>query len=153
MGKLAVFYLRHPRDTWRTLVSGLNEAGRQRDFGNFDPAEGHRPMAETQAFRWWSDLKRLAFLGRGRRFLWTIVALSAALAALLYRRRGILPPGTVSGGYALIGMTLTEMAVSSLADAMDVVRHHLIFYALFDMMLLAAVALALASGERGERNG
>jgi hypothetical protein len=50
-------------------------------------------------------------------------------------------------------MTLTEMAVSSLADAMDVVRHHLIFYALFDMMLLAAVAVALASGERGERNG
>jgi hypothetical protein len=153
MGKLAVFYLRHPRDTWQTLVTALSEAGRQRDFGNFDPSAGYRPMAETQAFRWWSDLKRRALLKRGHRFLWTIVSLSAALAALLYRQRGILPPGTVSGGYALIGMTLTEMAVSSLADAMDVVRHHLIFYALFDMMLLAAVAVALASGERGERNG
>jgi hypothetical protein len=148
LGKLAMFYLRHPRDSWQTLTDALNAAGRQRDFGDFDVSAGHAPLAESRAFRWWSDVKRFAFFQRGHRFLWTIVALSATLAALLYLRRRVLPPGAVSGGYVLIGMTFTELALSSLADSMDIVRHHLIFYALFDMVLLATVAVALAPTTR-----
>ena len=130
MGKLAVFYLRHPPDAWRALIAALNEAA-----------------AESRAFGWWSDVKRLALYHHGRRFFWTLVAVSGALAALLYRRRGILPPGTASAGYVLIGMTFTELALASLGDCLDVVRHHLIFYTLLDMVLLAVIAVALAPAE------
>jgi hypothetical protein len=147
MGKLAVFYLRHPPDAWRALIAALNEAGRQRAIGTFDVSAGYPPAAESRAFGWWSDVKRLALYHHGRRFFWTLVAISGALAALLYRRRGILPPGTASAGYVLIGMTFTELALASLGDCLDVVRHHLIFYTLLDMVLLAVIAVALAPAE------
>ena len=53
-----------------------------------------------------------------------------------------LAPGTVAGGFVLIAIAVTELAISSLADAADVERHHTIFFALFDMMVLAVVCLA-----------
>jgi hypothetical protein len=39
-------------------------------------------------------------------------------------------------------MASTELAVASLADAMDIPRHHLLFYALFDMLLMVGLWLA-----------
>ena len=48
-------------------------------------------------------------------------------------------------------MASTELAVASLADAMDIPRHHLLFYALFDMLLMAALWLASPSGWKGAR--
>jgi len=47
------------------------------------------------------------------------------------------------------GMAATEMAIASLADSMDVPRHHFVFYALFDMMVLATVYLCFGRAGYG----
>ena len=143
MPKLLVFYMWHPRDVWLLMMRSLNEAGCQHSFGTFDISAGYAPGTESRAFRWWSDLKNGIFFHRGRVYFWTLVTISAVLGLLLYLRRGMLPSGFLSAGYFLIGMTFTELAIASLADSMDIVRHYLIFYALFDLILVAAVALAV----------
>ena len=49
----------------------------------------------------------------------------------------------MAGGVALIGMTFTAMCVASLADAVDVPRHHLLFYVLSDMLVVLMVYLSV----------
>lgn len=140
---LALFLLTHPRDAYVALRVSLDEAGRQRPtLGNFDPSAGLPPYAQSRAFAFWSDAKRALFEHRGSRYLTCFLVLAAAVAALLVSQRRQLPKGAVPAGLILIGMAATELAVSSLADAMDVPRHHLLFYALCDMLLLSAVWLA-----------
>jgi len=51
------------------------------------------------------------------------------------------PVGGTTAGLMLIGMSATELAVASLAEAMDLPRHHLLFYALVDMLLMAGLWL------------
>ena len=140
--KLGMFYLTHPSDAWRTLIAALDEAGRQHTFGMFDVSMGYPPGTESHAFRWWSDLKSELFLRRGHRYFWSVGALSALFAVILYLRRRDLPRGSVSAGYLLIGMAFSELATDSLLDSMDIVRHHLIFYALGDLMLLTIITMA-----------
>jgi hypothetical protein len=140
--KLGIFYLLHPSVAWRILISALDEAGRQHTFGTFDVSAGYPAGAESRAFRWWSDLKSALFLRHGHRYFWSVTGLSVLFAASLYVRRLDPPRGLVSAGYVLIGMAFTELATDSLLDSMDIVRHHLVFYALLDLMLLAVIALA-----------
>jgi hypothetical protein len=47
------------------------------------------------------------------------------------------------GGAVLIGMAFTALCVASLADAVDVSRHHLLFYVLFDMLVVLLVHLSI----------
>lgn len=142
-GGLALFLVTHPRDAYVALRVSLDEAGRQRPaLGNFDPSAGLAPYTESQAFSGWSNLKRSLFERRGSRFLTCFLGLSAVVALLLLRERGNLPAGSLAAGLILIAMGATELAVGSLADAMDVPRHHLLFFALFDLELLAGVWLA-----------
>ena len=140
---LAVFYATHPRDTWEALRDSLDQAGRESDFGNFDPAAGYPPRTESRAFRAWSRWKRRLFYHHGERLLAAFLACSALFALLLHVRRASLPAGAVSGGLTLIAMALLELAIASLGDAMDVARHHTIFFALFDILVLASLTLAL----------
>src|ERR1019366_8967565 len=102
-------------------------------MGNFDVSSGLPPGTESQAFAVWSNFKRHIFLTRGPRLLFTFLGIVAALSALLWLRRTRLPSGTVAGGFVLIAIALTELAVSSLADAMDIERHHMNFFSLTDM--------------------
>jgi hypothetical protein len=140
--KLAVFYAVHPWDTYETLQDSLNEAGRQRFFGNFDIATGYAPFTESQAFAYWSTFKQRLFFHHGARFFFTFLGLSAILSALLWVRRKELSRPALAAGFTLIGMAFTELAIASLFDAQDIARHHLIFFALFDMILLSTVYLA-----------
>jgi heme A synthase len=143
-GSLALFLLTHPRDAAVALRASLDEAGRQRPaLGNFDRSAGIAPYAESQAFAGWSNLKRTLFDRRGSRFFNCFVAVAAVVALLLLWQRRSLPAGGVAAGLILIGMAATELAVSSLADAMEIPRHHLLFYALFDILVIAAVWLVL----------
>ena len=143
LGSLAIFLLTHPRDAYVALRASLDEAGWQRPaLGNFDPAAGLPPNAEAQSFAAWSNLKRALFERRGARYLNCFLTCAAAVAFLLISRRRNLPPGGVASGLILIGMASTELAVASLADAMDIPRHHLLFYALFDMLLMVGLWLA-----------
>jgi hypothetical protein len=49
----------------------------------------------------------------------------------------------MAGGVVLIGMAFTAMFMASLADAVDVPRHHLLFYVLFDMLVVLLVHLSV----------
>jgi hypothetical protein len=147
--KLAMFYAVHPADTYEALRDSLDEAGRQRLFGNFDLTAGYEPFTESKAFAYWSNFKQRLFFHHGSRFLFVFVGVSAIFAALLWMRRKDLSAAVLAAGFTLIAMAFTELAISSLFDAMDIVRHHLIFFALFDMMVIASVYLAIsASGGR-----
>jgi hypothetical protein len=142
-GGLARFLLTHPRDTYVSLRASLDEAGRQRPkLGNFDPSAGQPPYAESQAFAIWSNCKRALFDRRGSRFLTCFLGMSAVVALLLVWERASLPAGALPAGLILIGMAATELAVASLADAMEIPRHHVLFYAFFDLLLLTGVWLA-----------
>jgi len=143
MAKLARFYLTHPRDAYEALRNSLSEAGRQREFGNFDQSAGYPPGAESRSFALWSDCKRALFFHRGPRVLFSFLGLAVAVALLLWASRKRLPAGALAGGFTLMGMALTEMLVSSLADAMEIARHHQIFLAMFDLLLLSAIYLGL----------
>jgi hypothetical protein len=122
--------------------SSLDDAGRQRPpLGNFDPSAGLAPGAQSQAFAFWSNFKRMLFNRRGSRYLTYFFCVMATMALLLFVQRRSLPAGGMAGGFILIGMAATELAVSSLADAMEIARHHLLFYAHFDMLLILGVWL------------
>jgi hypothetical protein len=101
------------------------------------------PLAESRSFALWSDVKRGLFELRGPRFLFCFLGLSAAVAVLLFLHRRRLERGEFWGGYILIGMAATELAISSLADAVEIPRHHLLFYAQFDLLVIAAACLAV----------
>ena len=152
-GGLAWFYLTHPRDTYMALRFSLNEAGAQRPYlGNFDVRTGYSRFQTSQAFAFWSDLKRWAFNGRGSRYLFTFIGLSVVVGILLAAQRRSLQAGAMSGGVVLIGMAFTTLFVASLADAVDVPRHHLLFYVLSDMLVVLLVHLSVRAVLARTRN-
>ena len=144
-GKLAVFYARNPLVAYHTMLDALSEAGRQHAFGNFDTSEGYSWSAESRAFALWSDVKRHFFFKHGLVFLSAFLALVALLSALLWLERQRLPRGALPAGFCLIGAGFTELCLSTLCDSMDLTRHSMIFFALFDMVALACAYLALSS--------
>src|SRR5262249_23098755 len=136
------FFLTHPRDAYITIRSSLDDAGRQRPpLGNFDQSAGLPPYTESRAFAFWSSFKRSLFQDRGSRFLTYFLGLSVVVAILVVLERRGLPAGSVAAGLILIAMACTELAIASMADAMEVPRHHLIFYAFFDLLILVAIWL------------
>ena len=142
--KLAQFYLTHPRDGWRALRNGLAQAGRERErVGNFPISAGRPPNAESESFAWWSDLKHRLFYGHALRLLLTFLGIAGLTIFALIKQRDGLNDGVMAGAVVLIGTALTEMLIASLADALDLARHHLLFHAEFDMLVLAALWLAI----------
>jgi hypothetical protein len=143
-GGLGCFYLTHPRDAYTALRFSLNEAGIQRpNLGNFDVHTGYPRFQTSRAFALWSDLKRCAFNQRGSRYLFTFIGLSGVVGTLLAVQRRELRAGSIAGGVMLIGMAFTAMLVASLADAVDVPRHHLLFYVLSDMLVVLMIHLSV----------
>jgi hypothetical protein len=138
------FYLTHPSDTYSALRRSLSEAGTQRpNLGNFDVHTGYPRFHASRAFSFWSDLKRWAFDMRGSRYFFTFLGLATVVGTLLAVQRRSLVRGAAAGGVALIGMAFTAMCVASLADAVDVPRHHLLFYVLSDMLVVSMVYLSV----------
>ena len=143
-GGLVWFYLTHPRDAYTALTFSLNEAGTQRPYlGNFDVRTGYPRFHASRAFAFWSDLKRWAFNERGSRYLFTFIGLAAVVGTLLAAQRRSLHTGAMAGGVVLIGMAFTTLFVASLADAVDVPRHHLLFYVMSDMLVVSMVYLSV----------
>jgi hypothetical protein len=152
--RIARFYLRHPSDAYRALRTSLDEGARYRPpMGNFDVASGQPPLAENQSFCVWSNLKRRLYNHRGPRLLFSFLGLTVAAAVLLMVNRSVLPSGAVSGGVVFIGMAMTGLVVGALADIFDPTRHHLIFFAQFDMLVLALLWLAITTLTRRRPSG
>jgi hypothetical protein len=143
--KLAMFYAVRPRDAYEALRDSLDEAGRQRLFGKFDITAGYGPFAESKAFAYWSNLKQRLFYHHGPRFLFAFAGVSVFLSALVWVRRKELSAPALAAGFTFIGMAFTELAISSFLDASDIARHHLIFFALFDMRVIVTVYLVISS--------
>ena len=142
--RIGWFYFHHPADGWRALRHSLDEAGRQRPaMGNFDAGAGLPPGSESQAFAVWSGWKQHLFYARGNRFLFSFLGLAALIALLLGWQRETLSRAAVSGAVALMGMALSCTLIASLGDTFDMPRHHLVFYALFDVMVLIALWLGM----------
>lgn len=141
---LAGYYLKHPGEAYMSIRFSLDDAGIQRPYlGNFDVHSGYPRFQASNAFAFWSGLKRRAFDQKGPRFFFTFLALAAAVAALLVIERRTLPPGSLLAGAALVGIAFTTLCVASLADALDIPRHHLLFYVLFDMLIVLLVHLTV----------
>jgi len=147
--RLARFFLTHPRDAYVALHESMSEAGRHRPaLGNFDSRSGMAPWEESQTFARWSRWKRELFFDRGTRFLLCFGLLVLAVTALLVAERPALPRGVAPGVATLIAMAIVELAISSFGDAIDVPRHHLLFYELFDLLLLTALYLAIRAAPK-----
>lgn len=142
-GRLALYYARHPSVAYRTMTDALSKSGRQHDFGNFDISTGCPPSTQSRSFALWSDVKRHFFYHHGDVFLFTYVGLAAWFGILLGLERKRLPEGAWIGGACLIGAAFLEMATSTLCDSMDITRHSMIFFVLFDMIALACVYLTI----------
>jgi len=147
-GKLAVFYAKHPAAAFHTMIDSLSDQGRQHAFGNFDISAGYSIPAESKAFALWSDVKSHVFYHHGLAFLLAFLSLVTLFAVLLLVEHKSLPRGVLTAGFCLIGAGFTELGLSTLCDSMDLPRHALLFFALFDMIALACVYLALSSGLR-----
>jgi hypothetical protein len=143
--KLAFFYLRHPAAGWGSFLRTLDEAGRMRiPMGNFDVNSGQPPLAETRSFVAISDAKQRVFFHHGLRLFLSFVSLSALFLALLVWNGDRLPKGALAGGLVLVGMSATNLAVSAMAEVYDPTRHLLIFFAQYDLLLVATAWLAFA---------
>jgi len=142
--KLALFYLRHPAVAGRSFLRSLDEAGRMRiPMGNFDVNSGQPPLAETRSFVAISDVKQQAFFHHGLRLFLSFVFLSALFLTLLVWNRDRLPRGALAGGLVLVGMSAANLVISAVAEVFDPTRHLLIFFAQYDLLLVAAAWLAL----------
>lgn len=148
-GRLALFYARHPNEAYWTLRYGLSEAGRQHDFGNFDIATGYKPFTQSRAFTIWSDCKRHVFEKRGSVMVFAFLGFGMLLCVLLRVKSPRLPGGAIAAGLCLIASAVTEMLVATMGDSMDTTRHAMLFFALFDMIVLGCVWLAADAAYTG----
>ena len=144
MPKIAVYYLHHPAYVYRDVRAALSDAGGHRFFGNIDRSQGYPEYFESRAFALWSDFKTYCFEGRGARYLFTFLISGTLLYALAYVRRSRLPAGTLPAVFVLAGMAFSELMIASLADPLEIARHHFIFFELFDLMLLSIIGVLLA---------
>ena len=122
----------------------MGEAGQQRPYmGNFDRSTGVAPSTGSRAFARWSDLKTALFLNRGDFYIFYTLALALALPLFLFVRRNEFPSGAAYAGLTLSLMTMAEIAISALGDALDFVRHFSVFTALNDVVLAALLICIL----------
>lgn len=143
-GRLAWFFIRRPRPAYQAILVRLGGAARQRPaMGNFDRSVGAPPFAESQAFSFWSDVKKRAFYEKGSRYLLYFVSLALLICVLLISRRRTMADGLVASGCALAVMALVEMLVASLADAVETTRHFFLFNAALDLILVSSIALLI----------
>jgi hypothetical protein len=146
--RIGWFLIRHPASAYRAIRRGLDQAGRQRvAIGNFDRSAGTPAFAESQAFTFWSKLKRCVFEARGSRYFFYFIAVCGVFCAALFgTARSLLP-----GGVCLCLMAWMALFVSAFGDAVEVTRHFFLFNALADLILVCTVAALLASSRNCPR--
>jgi hypothetical protein len=150
-GRLAWYFLTHPRSTYHAIETSLAEAGRQRPkMGNFDRGSGLPPFTQSYAFAGWSLLKQKLFYGHGSLYLFWQLFLSGSLCVLAVVRRRALPDVLTAGAFVLTAMSITAMMIASLGDAVEVTRHHFISSALLDLQLLFILILAANRSPKAE---
>src|SRR5260370_5906137 len=139
--KLARLYLRHP---WRALQIIYNDlrgpaSTRPWNVGYYERVSGLPPFAPARSFRWWSFLRSALFrLAPWHVLVWYAVVLAMAIR-LTVRHRGTMLSRVAILCALLIGMGVTELAISTLGDAGETARHLTLFHIITDFTLLPAI--------------
>jgi hypothetical protein len=148
--KLLVFYAKHPPRFYDRMTRAGRRAFllRPPGLGNFEQATGKAPFAVSRRFALWSDLR--AKLQRAG-----LLGIALLFSGVLYasvRRYGRASPRARLFRVALIALTAMatlEFLVCSLADYLgDLSRHLFTFHAMFDMILIAAIAWPVEAAAR-----
>ena len=144
-GRIARFYLSHPRRMGAILRRDLQENGGKLQvagFGNYTRDSGRPPQSLASSY--WSENRARLLQGAP----WLIPLWLAAVAAVCLMIRSKL--AWVCLGVA--AMAALEFTVASLADALDTVRHLLLFQTLLDITLIWAVTAASLRAESWYRS-
>ncbi len=138
------YFLTHPRDAFLDLDTALGQGGRQRPpMGNFERSPQRPDTTESHTFALWSDAKRALFHGHGVRYGIFYALVTGLACAFAIARRRAMPGVLIAGVFAIAGMGITEVLISSLADAVDVARHFFIAAAILDVELLIVLSMML----------
>jgi hypothetical protein len=153
--RVARFYLAHPAMLRDLLVAGARNACSLRppEIGNFEKRAGFPPGTKARAFGAWSRWKERALPKSG----WTVAGfavVNALAIGLCWRRRD----GGRRGGIAELHLLLVVMAalqflvVVAGRGSYEIIKHLLLFNALFDACLILTVVEAgawLSASGRG----
>lgn len=145
LARIAGFYLSHPGRTAAILRRDLRENGGKLQvdgFANYTEDSGRPPRSLAPGY-WSGNRARLM-----QRAPWLIPLWLAAVAAACLAVRSRL--AWVCLGIA--AMAALEFTVASLADALDTVRHLLLFQTLLDITLIWAVTAASLRAESWYRS-
>jgi hypothetical protein len=135
MGRLARFYLSHPKSTgailWRDLVENASLI-QVEELGNYTADSGLAPHSHAPAY--WTDarsklLQRAPWLAP----LWLVLT---ATVCLVVRSR------TAWVCLGVIAMAAIEFVVASLGDALDTSRHLLLFQVMVEVTICFAITAA-----------
>ncbi len=144
--RLTQFYLRHPWRTLNILYRDLKVAAyhrRPQNIGNYEKQGGVAPGTLAKSFGWWSALRSEFF----RLAPWHILAWYAAVLGggtwVAIRNRTTTLSRVALLCVLLAGMGLTELAITSLADAGEDERHLFLFHVITDFTILLAVVWAV----------
>jgi hypothetical protein len=139
--RLALYYLRHPRQAVRLIMIGLTDASAQRArMGNYAREAGRGPYAQSYAFSTWSSLKQRFFERHGLRYGIYCAALCLALPLLTWRRGGKRRLVWTAGSLVLVMTAVMTLLIACLADGADFLRHLFLFNACVDAMALSLLA-------------
>jgi hypothetical protein len=143
--KVVMFYLRHPAQAARILLSDLRrDAVLRRVYSNFPKSYGMPPSAQTQRFGTWSALRiRLFVLWPEHMLLWYALAiLGAPFLAMRGNSRfhGALLWTMLAVAVAGAG----EFCVGSLADGAETFRHLWMFHVFTDVTIFLALVAVLS---------
>lgn len=133
-GRLAIFYVTHPRRVLDVARSGLEQAALQRPFdeGNFEKSTGYGPYFHATAFSVWSAAKARNFRSRPWQYFFVFLVL---VSIVIWR--------FPAGGTTLATMGLLSFGVGALPDACEVTRHLFFFNLFWDIAFLAAACTLL----------
>ena len=136
MGRITVYYMAHPLVAAEHVRRAMRDTSEQRSIGfaNLPKMPHLRVRWTSHAFSFWSDAKRFVFYRKAwPYFAWCLLLIAAGICAAW--------PAEVPRRLVLIlgAASLTALAIGSLADVLDGIRHLTIFTTMGDVMLLIAL--------------
>lgn len=132
MPRIALYYLGHPLIAAEHLRRAMRETSEQRviGFANLPKIPHLRVRWTSHAFSFWSDAKRFTFYRKAwPYFAWCVLCIGTAV--WITRRHPLV--------LVLAGASVAALAIGSLADVLDGIRHLTIFTTMGDLMLLIAM--------------
>jgi hypothetical protein len=134
--RLALFYVRNPGVTFRSLWHDLRASSNMRIFAYYRTKGRRQPDRPVRSLGGWSDLR--AWLLRSAPWhmplFYTGILIGGAVLTIRGRR-----PWQVIGGslsVALAGAGLSEFTATSLFDALETDRHLFMFHVLTDALVV-----------------